>query len=148
MGDKPIAIAADHAGFPLKALMVRELRDMGLEVVDLGTDEAETSVDYPDFAERLAGALRDGEAERGVLVCGTGLGISIAANRHAWIRAAVCHDETTARLCREHNDANVLVMGARIVGEEVARGCLRTFLDTPFAGGRHERRVNKLGAGR
>ena len=145
MSDRPIAIASDHAGYRLKQLLADELKSLDLEVVDLGTADGETSVDYPDFAESLAEAVRDGRAARGVLVCGTGLGISIAANRHPWIRAAVCHDETTARLCREHNDANVLVLGARIVGEEVAKGCLKAFLGTPFAGGRHERRVNKLG---
>ena len=145
MTDKPIAIASDHAGYPLKQALLAELEAMGLTTLDLGTGDAETSVDYPDFAERLAASLKDGQAERGVLVCGTGIGISMAANRHAWVRAALCHDETTARLSREHNDANVLALGARIVGLEVAKGCLRSFLGTAFEGGRHERRVNKLG---
>ena len=145
MTDKPIAIASDHAGYPLKQALLAELEAMGLTVLDLGTGDAETSVDYPDFAERLAASLKDGQAERGVLVCGTGIGISMAANRHAWVRAALCHDETTARLSREHNDANVLALGARIVGLEVAKDCLRSFLGTAFEGGRHERRVNKLG---
>ena len=145
MTAKPIAIASDHAGFPLKQALVAELEAMGEGVLDLGTQDAETSVDYPDFAERLASAIKEGRAERGVLVCGTGLGISMAANRHAWIRAAPCQDETTARLSRQHNDANVLALGARIVGLEVAKDCLKSFLGTAFEGGRHERRVDKLG---
>ncbi len=117
---------------------------MGREVLDLGTEAVE-AVDYPDFADRLAAALAKGEAEEGVLVCGTGIGISIAANRHRHVRAALCHDASTARLARAHNDANVLVLGARTTGVEVARDCLKTFLETPFEGGRHARRVAKLG---
>ena len=145
MQDAAIAIACDHAGLALKAELVAALAEAGMKVVDLGTHGPE-SVDYPDFADALAGALADGRASRGVLICGTGIGISIAANRHAHVRAALCHDATTARLCREHNDANVLVLGARTTGIEVARDCLKTFLATPFAGGRHARRVDKLGA--
>jgi ribose 5-phosphate isomerase B len=139
-----IAIAADHGGYELKALLVKDLTAAGLSVVDLGTNAAD-SVDYPDYADRLAAALKDGRASRGVLICGTGIGISIAANRHRHIRAALCHDETTARLSREHNDANVLALGARVIGSEVARACLNVFLATKFAGGRHEKRVAKLG---
>jgi ribose 5-phosphate isomerase B len=139
----PVALAADHGGFELKTLLVKDLTDAGVPVVDLGTNGPE-SVDYPDFADRLAAALKDGRAARGVLICGTGIGISIAANRYRHIRAALCHDETTARLCREHNDANVLVLGGRVIGAEVARACLNVFLTTKFAGGRHERRVAKL----
>lgn len=138
-----IALAADHGGYELKALLVKDLTDAGIAVVDLGTNAAD-SVDYPDYADRLAAALKDGRAARGVLICGTGIGISIAANRHRHIRAALCHDETTARLCRQHNDANVLALGARVIGPEVARACLRVFLSTKFEGGRHERRVAKL----
>lgn len=139
-----IALAADHGGYELKALLVKDLEAAGVPVVDLGTNAAD-SVDYPDFADRLAAALKDGRASRGVLICGTGIGISIAANRHRHIRAALCHDETTARLSREHNDANVLALGARVIGPEVARACLNVFLATKFAGGRHEKRVAKLG---
>ena len=139
-----IALAADHGGYELKALLVKDLAAAGMAVVDLGTNAAD-SVDYPDFADRLAAALKDGRATRGVLICGTGIGISIAANRHRHIRAALCHDETTARLSREHNDANVLALGARVIGPEVARACLNVFLSTKFAGGRHEKRVAKLG---
>jgi ribose 5-phosphate isomerase B len=138
-----IAIAADHAGYDLKALLVPELKSLGFEVLDLGTDSGD-SVDYPDFADALARAIERGQAKRGVLVCGTGLGIAIAANRHRWVRAGVCHDATTARLARQHNDANVLALGARVVGSEVAKDCLRAFLATEFEGGRHARRVAKL----
>ena len=102
-------------------------------------------MDYPDYANALAETLREGKAKRGVLVCGSGIGVSIAANRHPGIRAALCHDAVTARLARQHNDANVLVMGSRTTGLEVAKDCLRIFLTTAFEGGRHARRVAKLG---
>jgi ribose 5-phosphate isomerase B len=140
-----IALAADHAGFPLKQELAAELREAGYEVVDLGTHSTD-SVDYPDFGAAMAAAIAEGRAERGVLVCGTGIGISIAANRHPAVRAALCHDETSARLSREHNDANVLALGARLIGSEVAKSCLQVFLSTSFAGGRHQGRVAKLGA--
>lgn len=143
MSEKPIAIASDHAGYDLKTTLAEQLAALGHEVLDLGTDNGD-SVDYPDFADALAEAIAGGRAERGVLVCGTGIGISMAANRHAVLRAALCHDETSARLAREHNDANVLALGARMIGIEVARDCLKTFLETEFAGGRHVRRVAKL----
>jgi ribose 5-phosphate isomerase B len=144
MPNETIAIAADHAGIDLKSVLSEELRQAGFTVLDLGTNSAE-SVDYPDFADALVGALKGGRAGRGVLVCGTGIGISIAANRHRGVRAALCRDATDARLAREHNDANVLVLGGRTTGVEVARDCLKTFLATPFGGGRHARRVQKLG---
>lgn len=144
MPAEKIAIAADHAGFELKSVLVAELKQSDHEVIDLGTNSTE-SVDYPDFADRLAAAVKAGHAARGVLVCGTGIGISIAANRHRGIRAALCHNSTDARLAREHNDANVLVLGGRTTGVENAKDCLKTFLATPFAGGRHVRRVQKLG---
>ena len=144
MTAKPIAIASDHAGYVLKQILVEELGALGYEALDLGTDGPD-SVDYPDFGDALAKAIAEGRAERGVLVCGSGLGIAMAANRHAGVRAAPCHDETSARLTREHNDANVLALGARLVGVEVAKDCLRTFLKTEFEGGRHARRVAKLG---
>ncbi|NIA67035.1 ribose 5-phosphate isomerase B [Pelagibius litoralis] len=145
MVSKSIAVAADHAGFDLKSKLVEELRLAGYEVLDLGTQDATTSVDYPDFGRAVAEAVTTGKAARGVVVCGTGIGISIAANRHAGVRAALCHDETSARLCREHNDANVLALGARLIGEVVAKDCLHTFLNTEYAGDRHARRVAKLG---
>jgi len=143
MIQETVAVAADHAGFPLKEILKGELAARGFKVLDLGTD-GPASVDYPDYADRLADGLKRGEAKRGVVVCGTGIGISIAANRHPHVRAALCHDATSARLARQHNDANVLALGARVIGEEVARECLRVFLDTPFEGGRHEKRVAKL----
>ena len=138
-----IAIASDHAGFPLKSDIAAHLRDKGYQMLDLGTDGPE-SVDYPDFAFAMAQALADGRADRGVLICGTGLGISIAANRYPWVRAALCHDVTTARLSREHNDANVIVLGGRLVGIELARECVDAFLGSEFGGDRHARRVAKL----
>jgi ribose 5-phosphate isomerase B len=145
MTQETVAVAADHAGFPLKETLKGELAARGFNVLDLGTDSL-ASVDYPDFGVRMAEALKRGPAVRGVIVCGTGIGISIAANRHGHVRAAVCQDATSARLARQHNDANVLALGARLIGEEVARECLKVFLDTPFEGGRHARRVAKLSA--
>ena len=144
MSAKPIAIASDHAGFELKRSLAEGLSQIGYDVLDLGTDGPD-SVDYPEFGQALARALQDGRADRGVLICGTGIGIAMAANRFSGVRAAVCHDETSARLAREHNDANVLALGARLLGEEVATNCLRTFLSTDFAGGRHARRVLMIG---
>lgn len=144
MSQETIAIAADHAGFELKDLLKGELEAAGYDVLDLGTNGPE-SVDYPDFADALAGAVTDGRASRGVLVCGSGIGISIAANRHKGVRAAAVYDETAARLARQHNDANVLALGARLTGVEIAKACLKTFLETEFEGGRHQRRVDKMG---
>jgi ribose 5-phosphate isomerase B len=144
MSSERIAIASDHAGFELKSSLKEWLVAQGHEVLDLGTD-GPASVDYPDFADAMAGAVRSGQATRGVLVCGSGIGISIAANRHREVRAALCHDVTSARLARLHNDANVIALGARLVGAEVARDCLAAFLGTAFEGGRHARRVEKLG---
>lgn len=139
-----IVLASDHAGVELKSVLKAALAERGHEALDLGAHDS-TSVDYPDMADALASAVAEGRAARGVLICGTGIGISIAANRHRHLRAALCHDMTTARLAREHNDANVLVLGARTTGVETARDCLAAFLDTAFAGGRHARRVGKLG---
>lgn len=141
---EPVAIASDHAGFPLKELLKAELAALGHAVLDLGTD-GPASVDYPDFGRACAEAVAAGRAGRGVVICGTGIGISVAANRNPAVRAALCHDATSARLAREHNDANILALGARLIGEEVARECLRVFLSTAFAGGRHVTRVAKLG---
>lgn len=138
-----IALASDHAGFDLKEALKAALADEGRRVLDLGTGGPE-SVDYPDFGARLARAIESGEAARGVAVCGTGIGISIALNRFPGVRAALCHNDTAARLARRHNDANVLALGARLIGPEVALDCLRAFLATDFEGGRHGRRVEKL----
>ena len=143
MPDKTIAIACDHAGLDLKSTLKDELGALGYNVLDLGTNGAE-SVDYPDFAYSLAAAIHKGEAAQGVLVCGSGIGISIAANRYAEIRAALVHDALGARMCRQHNDANVICFGGRMIGPEVALDCLRIFLQTDFEGGRHARRVEKL----
>ncbi len=138
-----IAIASDHAGFELKQELKTDLMDMGFTVLDLGADSLE-SVDYPDFGYALAGAMKEGKATRGVLVCGSGIGISIAANRHSEIRAALVHDALGARMSRLHNDANVICFGGRMVGPDVARDSLKVFLETKFEGGRHSRRVDKL----
>ncbi len=139
----PIALAADHAGFAMKAALAEHLRAHGHEVLDLGPFD-EASVDYPDYADKLAAALAAGPATRGILVCGSGIGIEIAANRHAHVRAANCGHATMARLARSHNDANVLCLGSRLIGLETALDCLQAFLDTPFLGGRHTARVHKL----
>jgi ribose 5-phosphate isomerase B len=139
-----IAIASDHGGFDLKTQLKQELERLGFEALDLGTD-GPASVDYPDFAVKMAQALKSGPATRGVLICGSGIGISIAANRHPHIRAALCHDHLTAYLARWHNDANVLCLGGRTTGVDVARDCLQVFLGTEFEGGRHQNRVAKLG---
>lgn len=138
-----IAVGSDHAGFPLKASLAGWLQDMGHEVLDLGAYSAD-SVDYPLIGFDLASRVAGGEAERGVLVCGSGIGVSIAANRVEGARAALVHEPLSARLAREHNDANVLCLGARMIGEEMAREILKVFLDTPFAGGRHQRRIDQL----
>ncbi len=140
---KTIAIASDHAGYELKDELKKDLMDLGFTVLDLGADSLE-SVDYPDFGYALAGAMKEGKAERGVLVCGSGIGISIAANRHPEIRAALVHDSLGARMSRLHNDANVICFGGRMVGPDVARDCLKVFLETEFEGGRHAKRVDKL----
>ena len=144
MQSRFVALASDHAGYELKNVLRDALRQAGYEVRDLGTNGPE-SVDYPDFAYALGAELKGHEDARGVLVCGTGIGVSIAANRLPHVRAALVHDVTGARLAREHNDANVIVLGARLIGVEVARDCLKAFLETEHAGGRHAKRVTKLG---
>jgi ribose 5-phosphate isomerase B len=141
-----IAVASDHAGFDLKEILKRDLQQAGHEVLDLGTSSAQ-SVDYPDFGQAMADAIARGRAACGVLVCGTGIGISMAANRNPKVRAAVVHDVTSARLSREHNDANVVAFGQRLIGSEVAREALKVFLATKFEGGRHVGRVAKLAKG-
>ncbi|WP_298221895.1 ribose 5-phosphate isomerase B [Acidocella sp.] len=138
-----LALGADHGGVALKSRLAAALVEAGHEVQDYGTDGT-ASVDYPDFAHAVCSAVEKGKADLGVLICGTGIGMSIAANRYQGIRCGLAHDVTTARLTRAHNDANVLALGARIVGDEVALDILRAFLDTTFEGGRHERRLAKL----
>ena len=140
---RAVLLAADHAGFALKDALASHLVDLGWEPVDLGTGSS-ASCDYPDFAHRLGEALTAGRAPRGILVCGAGIGMTMAANRHPGVRAANCLTEEMARLCREHNDANVLCLGSRLVDEVTAKKVLWTFLETPFGGGRHERRVGKI----
>jgi ribose 5-phosphate isomerase B len=138
-----VAVAADHGGYELKTVLLPELQALGYDVLDLGTNSKD-AVDYPDFAELVAQAVEAGTAKFGVLICGTGIGMSIAANRHRKVRAALCHDVTTARLARQHNDANVLTMGGRVLGTETAKDCLKIFFSTAFEGGRHIRRIAKL----
>ncbi|KEO50714.1 MULTISPECIES: ribose 5-phosphate isomerase B [Thalassospira] len=143
MTAKTIAIAADHGGVELKSQIIKSLAGNGWEVLDLGTDGS-ASVDYPDYAKAVAKSIIDGKAERGILVCGSGIGMSIAANRYPQIRAALVHDRLSAELCRQHNNANVLCLGARLLGDATALDCVNAFMMTEFEGGRHERRVEKL----
>src|SRR6059036_3431956 len=138
-----VALGADHAGFPLKEDLKTWLISHGYDVVDLGTQSAE-SVDYPDFAIGVGGAITAGKADCGVLVCGTGIGMAMAANKVSGVRAAACSDAYTARMSREHNDANILALGARITGRDAAIEILETWLEAEFAGGRHARRVDKI----
>lgn len=138
-----IAIASDHAGVELKKQLALWLRDQGVGATDLGTQGSE-SVDYPDYAALVVQAVLNGTAAKGVLLCGSGIGMSIAANRHKGIRAALCHNGLEAELSRRHNDANVLVLGARLIGSEVAKECVTRFLATEFEGGRHQKRLEKM----
>ena len=143
MAAEVIAIASDHSGVDFKETLKEALGEVGFQVLDLGTNDYE-SVDYPDFAEALTSAIGRGRADRGVLICGTGIGMSIAANRKSFIRAALCHSVTDARLSRQHNNANVMILGARTLGIEIAKDCLGAFLNTIFEGERHQRRINKI----
>ena len=138
-----IALAADHAGYLLKDELAAWLREQGHEVSDLGTN-GPASVDYPLFGRKVAEAVASGQAERGIAVCGTGIGISIAVNREPRCRCARVDDPLSAQLAREHNDANVLALGGRLIGSDMAKACVAAFLDTGFAGGRHQRRVDEL----
>jgi len=138
-----VALGADHAGFPLKEDLKTWLIGRGYDVVDLGTQSAE-SVDYPDYAVGVGSAVTAGKADRGILVCGTGIGMAMAANKLPGVRAAACSDAFTARMSREHNDANVLALGARITSREAAIEIVELWLATEFAGGRHARRVDKI----
>jgi ribose 5-phosphate isomerase B len=140
-----IAIGSDHAGYTLKNELRDALRASGHEVADFGTDST-TSTDYPDYARQVAEAVTDGKADRGVLVCYTGIGMSIAANKIHGIRAALATNPEEVRLVRAHNDANVLTFGAKFIDAPTAETLTKIFLETPFEGGRHERRVNKIAA--
>jgi len=139
-----IAAGADHGGYAIKEAVVRGLRSQGHEVIDVGTDSAETSVDYPTFAHRVAAMVAAGEVERGLLVCGTGLGICMAANRHHGVRAADCFTPHLAEMSRRHNDANVLCLGGRLLSEDEAWAIAEVWMSTPFEGGRHQRRVELI----
>jgi ribose 5-phosphate isomerase B len=141
----PLVIGADHAGFELKERLKKALDRLGIAYEDVGTHSSE-SVDYPDYARKVAEAVSRGEAERGLLVCGSGQGMAMTANRFRGVRAALPFDEQTARLSREHNDANVLALGGRTLDHEKAERILEVFLKTPFAGGRHAKRVEKIDA--
>ena len=140
-----IAIASDHAALDMKAALVDWLNDAGHDLTDLGPMTGD-SVDYPDYGYKLAAEVASGRAERGVALCGSGIGISMAVNRNPACRCALVSEGLSARLSREHNDANVIAMGARLVGIEIAKDCLDIFLKTPFGGDRHQRRVDKLSA--
>ncbi len=143
--DRPVGIASDHAGYALKEAIKKGLLEMGLKVEDFGSHD-ETSADYPDFGAMVAEAVSRGRLERGILLCGSGMGMAIVANKFPGVRGALCHDERTAHLAREHNDANILIMGGRVLDEALAGRIVRIWLETPFAGGRHERRLDKIRA--
>ena len=145
MSYKTIIIASDHAGFERKSQLVDYLKDCHYEVVDLGPDNGQNSVDYPLKAEELAHALEKDEKARGILVCGSGIGMCIAINRYPFARGALVYNTEAARLCRQHNNANVLCLGGRMTDIETAKQLVNTFLTTPFEGGRHARRVSELG---
>lgn len=141
-----IVVASDHAAVEFKRRVLEQLAARGERFIDLGPAD-EQSVDYPDYAHQLVAEIRSGRAERGILMCGTGIGMSMAANRHPGIRAALCHDAYTAEMARRHNDANVLCMGGRVLGAGVAEQIVTLFLETAFEGGRHQRRVTKIEPG-
>lgn len=139
-----VFLASDHGGFCVKEYAKQVLDDLGISYVDLGTNNASQSVDYPDFALILSEHLKTDLSAFGILACGTGIGISMAANRHKHIRCALCHDQTSARLARAHNNANVLAFGGRMLGNAVIQDIIKTFFSTEFEGGRHERRILKF----
>ncbi len=138
-----IAIASDHAATDMKSILVDWLSGNGYDVMDLGPQGSE-SVDYPDYGYKLANSIASGDAQRGIALCGSGIGISMAVNRNPACRCALVSESLSAKLCREHNDANVIAMGARIIGIETAKDCITQFLNTEFGGDRHKRRVDKL----
>lgn len=138
-----IAIGNDHAGVEFKNIIKEHLRKQGHEVINVGTDTLD-SVDYPDIAKEVSELVINEKVNYGILICGTGIGISIAANKIHGIRAALCNNEFTARLSRQHNNANIIALGARVLGDELAKACVDTFLNTEFEGGRHAKRVGKI----
>lgn len=136
-----VAIGCDHGGLDLKDIVKSVLKELGHDIDDQGCNSSE-SVDYPNFAKAVSSLVRNGECERGILICGTGIGMSMAANRIPGIRAALCHEMFSARMSREHNDANVLCLGARVIGQGLAAETVQTWMTTDFAGGRHQRRID------
>ncbi len=140
---KKISIASDHAGYDLKESVISFLLHQGWEVDDLGPENSD-SVDYPDYGIKLAKSVSEKKVGRGIVICGTGIGMSIVVNRFPEIRGTLCSDVYTAKLCRQHNDSNILIMGGRVVGKGLAQEIVRTWLETPFEGGRHQRRIEKI----
>ena len=140
-----IAIGADHGGYSLKEILIEDLKSSGYDLEDLGTYSTD-SVDYPDFSQKVCNQVTQGQADLGILICGTGIGMSIAANKHQGIRAALCGDVYSAKLTRQHNNSNVLCLGARVIGDELAKMIVHTWLDAEFEGGRHQGRIDKLEA--
>ena len=140
---KKIALASDHGGFDLKESVIAHLLNTGWEVDDLGPHSGD-SVDYPDYGIKLAEAVAEKKVDRGIVICGTGIGMSIVVNRYPGIRGTLCSDLFTAKLCREHNDSNILIMGGRLIGKGLAAEIVNTWLNTPFEGGRHQRRLDKI----
>ena len=140
-----VGLACDHGGFDLKEELKAFLKSLGVEAVDMGT-ASEDPVDYPDFAALLAGKVSRGELEKGILICGTGIGMSVVANKFPRVRAALANDLYSSRCSREHNDANILIIGGRIVGKGLAKEIVKVWLETPFAGGRHRKRLEKIEA--
>lgn len=138
-----IAIGADHGGYSLKEILIEDLKSSGYDLEDLGTYSTD-SVDYPDFSQKVCNQVTQGQADLGILICGTGIGMSIAANKHQGIRAALCGDVYSAKLTRQHNNSNVLCLGARVIGDELAKMIVHTWLDAEFEGGRHQGRLDKL----
>ncbi len=138
-----VAIGSDHAGFELKEIISSMVKNMGYELIDMGTGSS-CSVDYPDYAEAVAKAVSQGSVERGILICGTGIGMSIVANKFKNVRAALCNDLFTAKMSRLHNDANILCIGGRVVGKDLAMEIVNVWFNTPFEGGRHSRRIEKI----
>jgi ribose 5-phosphate isomerase B len=138
-----VAISNDHGGLAIKTEVIALLQEMKIDVEDFGCNSSD-SVDYPDFAALVCNAVAEGGCQRGILICGTGIGMSMAANRHPEIRAALCHEQFTARMSREHNDANVLCLGGRVLGPSLAVAIVKTWMTTDFAGGRHQRRIDKF----
>jgi ribose 5-phosphate isomerase B len=144
MAKEIIVIGADHRGYDLKEIIKARLSITELSIIDVGATNNKDSVDYPDYAKLVVESIESGNATKGILICGTGIGMSITANRHKKIRAALCHNEETAELCRKHNDANVLVLGSSSLDEQTALICVDKFLNTDFEGGRHQNRINKF----